>query len=170
AILDALNGGIVILNEDERIVHWNAWMTSATGLSLAEVQAKSLGEIFPGLDSRRLRIAIRGALESNAAAGISHALNASPLPLRTQAGRTLLHDITESPVTHNGKACVLCITDVTMAGRREQFLRDQQRARYNAVVESAPDAIMTNDGAGKIQMANPAAVQQFGYSMEELVG
>lgn len=170
AILDALNGGIVVLDAQQRVVQWNAWMASASGHSLAEVQGKSLKEIFPTLDSKRLQIAIEGAIDANASAGISHALNASPLPLHTQSGRTLLHDITVSPIGARGSGCVLFISDVTMSVRREQFLRDQQRARYNAVVESAPDAIMTIDSAGRIRMANPAAVQQFGYTMEELVG
>jgi PAS domain S-box-containing protein len=171
AILDALSGGVVVLDRRERIVHWNAWMVSATGASLAEVRGKSLTEVFPGLDCRRLEVAMQSALRSSASTVISHALNSSPLPLRTRSGRTLLHDITVSPVgSGSSLACLLFITDVTMAVRREHFLRDQQRARYNAVVESAPDAIMTIDNTGSIQMANPAAVSQFGYAMDELVG
>ena len=31
AILDAINGGIIVFDCDERIVAWNAWMASASG-------------------------------------------------------------------------------------------------------------------------------------------
>ena len=49
-----------------------------------------------------------------------------------------------------------------MAGR-ERILRERQNARYDAVVGSAPDAILTLDAEGKIQFANPAAAREFGY-------
>nr|WP_246718909.1 response regulator [Microvirga terrestris] len=57
-----------------------------------------------------------------------------------------------------------------MAVRREQVLRARQNARYDAVVNSAPDAILTLDAQGLIQLANPAAVREFGYAPQELVG
>ena len=41
------------------------------------------------------------------------------------------------------------------------MLRDRQNARYDAVVESAPDPILTLNTDGVIQMANPAAGRQF---------
>lgn len=171
AIVDAINAGVIIVDHDERIVNWNAWMVSASNFSAAEVQGKLLSEVFPEFGSQRLQQAVHAALNACASTGISHALNSSPLPLLTRSGRTLLHDITISPVGSGAdSACLLFITDVTMATRREQYLRVQQKARYNAVVESAPDVIMTIDSAGRIQMANPAAATQFGYAMNELVG
>ncbi|MES2626136.1 MAG: PAS domain S-box protein [Pseudomonadota bacterium] len=171
AIFDALEGGIIVLDLHERIVNWNAWMTSASGQSFETVYGKTLSEIFPGLMFRRLASAIKLALESGASTGISNALNSSPLPLRTRSRRKLLHDIKVSPIGSSPiTACLVFITDVTMATHREQYLRDQQKARYNAVVESAPDVIITIDGAGCIQMANPAAVSQFGYTLNELTG
>ncbi len=56
-----------------------------------------------------------------------------------------------------------------MAGR-ERLLRERQNARYDAVVGSAPDAILTLDADGKIQSANPAAAREFGYAAEALIG
>ena len=56
-----------------------------------------------------------------------------------------------------------------MAGR-ERILRERQNARYDAVVGSAPDAILTLDADGKIQLANPAAAREFGYQPDELIG
>jgi hypothetical protein len=37
AVLDALNGGVVVLNAREQVVHWNAWMASTSGHSKAHV-------------------------------------------------------------------------------------------------------------------------------------
>src|SRR4029077_14974300 len=56
-----------------------------------------------------------------------------------------------------------------MAGR-ERILRERQNARYDAVVGGAPDAIVTLDVEGKIQLVNPAAAREFGYAPGELIG
>ena len=45
------------------------------------------------------------------------------------------------------------------AAEREQELRARQNARYAAVVDNAPDAILTIDADGAIQFANPAAAR-----------
>jgi PAS domain S-box-containing protein len=171
AVLDAINGGIILLDDSERIVRWNTWMVSAAGYSAADVQGKLLTEVFASADLKALLAALRAALLSSASTMLAHSLHPSLLPLRTRSGRTMVHDVTISPVlTTANAACLMFVTDVTMSARREQYLRDQQDARYNAVVESAPDVIMTIDAHGAIQLANPAAVSQFGYSIGELVG
>jgi PAS domain S-box-containing protein len=171
AILDAINVGLIVLDRDQRVVAWNAWMDSASGCSRAEVLGKSLAEIFPDADIKRLMSGVNAALTSQVPTILTHSLNPTLLPLTTRSHRTLLHDLTVSPVLdREDAACVISVTDVTMAARREKYLRDQQDARYNAVVDSAPDVIMTIDGEGIIQLANPAGAAQFGYSNEELVG
>ena len=50
------------------------------------------------------------------------------------------------------------------------MLRERQNARYDAVVASAPDAIVTFDAEGMIQLANPAAAAEFGRAAEEMIG
>jgi PAS domain S-box-containing protein len=62
------------------------------------------------------------------------------------------------------------IIDITVAVHRETVLRERQNARYDAVVNSAPDAILTLDAQGLIQLANPAAAREFGYAQNQLVG
>ena len=66
--------------------------------------------------------------------------------------------------------CLLQIVDVTVMAGRERILRERQNARYDAVVDSAPDAILTLDAEGVIQLANPAAAREFGYAPDELIG
>ena len=52
---------------------------------------------------------------------------------------------------------------------RERVLRQRQNARYDAVVDSAPDAILTLDTKAAIVLANSAAIEAFGYSLAELM-
>ena len=171
SVLDAINGGIVVLDLSRRVVLWNGWMRAASGVTEDDARGKSLAEIFPQARLRRLSLAISVALTSNASTILTHALNPSLLPLETRGRRPLLHDITVSPVGRTGtEGCLIAITDVTAATRRVRYLREQQDARYDAVVASAPDAIITVDDEGIVRFANPAALLFFSRSGSELTG
>jgi PAS domain S-box-containing protein len=171
SILGAINGGLILLDSEERVTGWNTWMESASGFTEAEVSGKTLAGIFPGVDLKRLPSAITAALASSASTLITNALNPHLLPLHNKSTRPLLHDITVSPVGNQPvTGCMVFVTDVTMATTRERYLRQQQNARYDAVVESAPDVIITLDQEGRIQFANPAAALHLGYSAAELIG
>jgi PAS domain S-box-containing protein len=170
AILDAVDAGLIVLDRGGRIVRWNAWMVSASRKSVAEVRGLSLAEALPDIGERMVS-AIAFALESGASSLLTHTLHPDLFQLTTRAGRKLLHDVTVSAAGTDGDTgCLIHISDVTMAVRRERFLRDRQNARYDAVVESASDVILTLDAEGIIRLANPAATQQFGYLARELVG
>ena len=170
-LLNAVNGGLILLDENQRVARRNTWMQTASGYSAPQVLGKLLTEIFPEADLKRLTTAVAAALTSNAASLLTHALNPTILPLQTRSNRPLLHDVTVTPVGEDEiTGCLVAVTDVTMATKRERFLRDRQNARYDAVVASAPDVIITVDESGLIQFANPAAVTQFGYSRTELIG
>src|SRR5580693_9344225 len=99
ALLNAGNGGLIVLDAGERILRWNSWMAAASGFAEAEVRGRTLAEVFPGAYLKRLTYATTAALKSNAPTIITHALSPSLLPLRTRSGRRLLHDITVSPVS-----------------------------------------------------------------------
>ncbi len=171
SVLDAVNGGIIVLDLSRRVVLWNTWMRAASGVAGDEARGKSLEEIFAQAALRRLSVAISVALTSNASTILTHALNPNLLPLKTHAGRAFLHDITIGPVGRTAtEGCLIAITDVTAAARRVRYLREQQDARYHAVVASAPDAIITVDEQGIIQFANPAARLCFGRADSELIG
>jgi len=47
---------------------------------------------------------------------------------------------------------------------------EKVEARFRAVLEAAPDAMMIQDAAGKIQIVNAQAERLFGYSRDELIG
>jgi PAS domain S-box-containing protein len=170
ALLDAVNAGLIMLNSERRIVTWNAWMTRASRQSLESVVGKSLSEVFPAVDVCVVETAVSSAIETGAPSILTHALHPTVLPLITGAGGVLLHNITVSAIAATPRnSCLIYVADVTMATRRERYLRDRQNARYDAVVASAPDVILTLDGEGIIHLANPSAAQ-FGYAPNELVG
>jgi PAS domain S-box-containing protein len=91
--------------------------------------------------------------------------------LQGEGAEELLHNIIVRPISSGSVArCLLQINDVTVAVTRERVLRERQNARYHAIVDSAPDAIITSDLERTIQWVNGAAEQAFGYTPSELLG
>lgn len=170
-ILDVLDVGIVVLDRHGRVQFWNGWMETASGVPPATVHGQELVEALPALRDSRLHTAIRDVLDTGAPSVLSHTLNPVLFPLRCADGRRMVHNVLIRPMTANSaRYCVIQVTDVTAVVNRERVLREQRDARYRAIVDTAPDAIVTTDTRGVLQWANGAAAQQFGYRPNELIG
>ena len=170
-VFDAVDLGLILLDGDCRVIGWNAWIENASGIPNDSARGGRLDELFPGRIPPRLATAITQALELGASSLVTHTLHPALLPLRTPAGRQLVHNISVRAIGKRpALRCLLQIVDVTVTAGRERILRERQNARYDAVVGSAPDTILTLDAGGMIQLVNPAAARQFGYSPEELIG
>jgi PAS domain S-box-containing protein len=171
ATLDSLDSGVAIVDGEHRVIGWNRWLASASGISEEEAEKKTLAEIFPGKQLDRLNSSISEALNLGASSLLTFALNRGLLPLRTRAGLPLVHNVSVRPMGRLPyKQCLIQVVDVTGAAHREQVLRARQNARYDAVMASAPDIILTLDSFGIIQFANPSAVREIGYLPSELIG
>ncbi len=168
-LFDALEIGLVILDRERRVLQWNAWMVSAAGVPAEAARGKRLEEIFDAALNARLAVAVEDAVSSGTSSFLTHSLHGAILPLHTKARRELLHNITVRPSPGQAPGGMLQIFDVTVAVERDRMLRKRQNARYDAVVDSAPDAILTLDTRGVIQFVNPAAAAEFGYEAAELV-
>jgi PAS domain S-box-containing protein len=168
--LDALDVGIVVLDRHGCIIAWNEWIARTARLPKSAVQGKSLFDVFPGLRQTRLPAAVEDSLQAGSASILTHSLN-KLLPLHGEDGRELLHNIVVRPIASPPSGCCLLqINDVTVSVTRERVLRERQNARYQAIVDSAPDAIITTDLDHRIQWLNGAAEQVFGYPRAALMG
>ncbi len=170
AVFEAIDTGLILLDADQRVVHWNSAFSAMCGLRADVALGRKLDDVFPDGEPERLRYAIGAALESGVSSLLTHSLHTRVFPLRTRAGRTLVHDVTVSALGRKSRSCLIQVIDVTVAAGREKVLRERQNARYDAVVDSAADLIVTFDAKGVIQHANPAARRQFGYAEGELLG
>jgi PAS domain-containing protein len=169
-VFDAVDVGLIVLDQDARVIGWNGWMTVASEITAEAAQQQRLDELFPSNTTRRLSVAITEALTIGTSSLLTHSLHPAVFPLKTRAGRPLIHNVYVQPLEVEPRAALIQVTNVTVPTERDQVLRKRQDARYNAVVESAPDAILTLDTKAIIQLANPAAAVEFGYQVSELVG
>jgi PAS domain S-box-containing protein len=170
AVFDTVDIGLVVVDSMRSIVGWNDWIARVSRRRAQDVVGKSLEDIFPEIRSTRLPRVIDDAFQAGSSSVLTHSLNAL-LPLRGEGGERLLHNIVVRPVhSMNAHYCLLQITDVTVAVTRERVLRERQNARYHAIVDSAPDAIITVDGNYIIQWVNGAVDHILGFEHSELLG
>jgi PAS domain S-box-containing protein len=170
-LFDTVDLGIALLDCDHRVLAWNAWLASATAISAEVAAGRPFKDLFPHIGANQLALAVAASLESGASRLLSHSLHPALLPLRTHSGQDMIHDVTVRALDYPpARYCLIQVSDVSVAVKRERLLRERQNARYDAVVDSAPDVILTLDDEDTIQFANPAADRQFGYAAKELVG
>lgn len=170
-LLDALDTGVIVIDREQRVAFWNDWIADASGIAAAAARRKPLGELFPPASLRQISAAAVASFEGGTASVITHSLHPELLALTTRSGRALTHDIVVRAIGPKPyRYCLIQIADVTAAATRERVLRARQDARYSAVVDHAPDVILTLDADGTIRLANPATERQFGYRASEILG
>jgi diguanylate cyclase (GGDEF)-like protein/PAS domain S-box-containing protein len=180
-LLGALNCGVVLLDMNERIVLWNAWMVERSGIAEAQAVGRTLAELFPHLADTRIVQAVRMALRSGLPTILSHNLHPRPFPLYTaQPGgnvrrgapveqSTVVRPI--RPVERDADAtlCLVQVTDVTATVVRENRLREM--ADYaRSLIEASIDPFITIDTKGTITGVNAAAEQVTGVTRDALIG
>jgi PAS domain S-box-containing protein len=171
SLVDTLDMGIVVIDRHRRVTFWNDWIAHASGIAAAHANGRSLEELFPQSSLRQIAAAASASFEAGTASLITHSLHRELLPLTTLSGRTLIHDIVVRTVGAKPYCyCIIQIVDVTAGAARTRVLRARQDARYSAVVDHAPDVILTLDANGTIRLANPATEYQFGYRALEILG
>jgi len=169
-VFDTVDIGLVVIDSDGHVVGWNEWMARISRRPARQVLGKPFFEIFPDARSTRMPGVIEDAFQVGSSSILTHTLNAL-LPLQGDGGEPLLHNIVVRPVSSlQANYCLLQITDVTVAVTRERVLRERQNARYHAIVDSAPDAIITIDNDRNIQWVNGSVDHVLGYGHSELLG
>ena len=170
AIFDALDVGIVVLDGHGTVIAWNDWLSGVSRISKESALGENFCDLFPSLRNTRLPAAIEDSLQIGSSSILTHSLNRL-LPIRGDYGQDLLHNIIVRPLAiADSPCCLLQISDVTVAVTRERVLRERQNARYHAIVDSAPDAIITTGLDRTIHWINGATEDVFGYSATELQG
>jgi two-component system, sensor histidine kinase and response regulator len=190
AVFNGCEVGMIVLDSDQRIVLWNAWMAKASGIPHEEALGTTLDALFPQLLGPRVQQAVQNALHHGLAALLSQTLHKAPFPLyRTPAerkeGTRMQQMVIIKPVElpNVPRHCLVQITDVTSTAEREQLLRQQAQTmqtlaeecrqgelRIRAILDSALDGIITMDEHGVVETYNPAAARVFGYSAEDVIG
>jgi diguanylate cyclase (GGDEF)-like protein len=129
-LLDHLEVGVIVIDTERRVRHWNRWMQRHGDFGVAEMEGRLLVECCPEIVDSRLEIAISSALEHRLASLLSPGLNGALFRLYQRPPdiaadkrmRQLIHVV---PMNGQPAGCLIQITDVTASSRREDQLRTQ---------------------------------------------
>jgi transcriptional regulator with PAS, ATPase and Fis domain len=81
-VFDMLNLGVVILDQEYRIVYWNNWMGMHSEIPAEEVVGRDIFEAFPEIDTPVVRRSFSPSSRSEASNSFSQTSRLS-LPIRT---------------------------------------------------------------------------------------
>ncbi len=164
-ILDNVKDPILTVDLDGIIEEANAAAARLLDTKVERLVGHEIGEFFPQLQPAR------PTLESLADRVADTFVDAVPELIEAQPsdGRALTVEVTVSRA-HDPRACfVLCMRDVTERLQDEQALRESE-ARYRALVENAPEAIVVLDVDRNVFVdANDNAVKLFKLSLDDLL-
>ncbi|MBR9827635.1 MAG: diguanylate cyclase [Oceanospirillales bacterium] len=129
-LLHSLDGGVLLLDAQCRIIFCNRWFSRHTGLKEASMLGKTLPELYP----EQLPLPLQDALETGCRQRmgriLSYQLHKRLLPLQRRTPRGELQPLHQSilikPLSQSELTLVQCL-DITNAVKREQHLRAGER-------------------------------------------
>jgi PAS domain S-box-containing protein len=156
-------GALIATDAAGQVVYWNAAAESIFGYAPAEACGQALAALIVPPAERAEEARLRAeALDGNAERyevlrvrkdGVPLYVNCGMRPLRDASGRVLL-------LTH--------MADATRHRARRDA--DLVQARFQGVLESAPDAIVIVNGTGRIVLFNAQARALFGHAETAMIG
>lgn len=130
----AANLGFILLDSNKKIIFWNDWMASHSGLSRDDVLGNNLLAVFPKIDSPRLDSALHDCFVNSMSSILSPRLHPHIFPLKTIQSKDAIAKSVGQMVTifplksEEGELySMIQIADVTAALVREDILRGQSR-------------------------------------------
>ncbi len=172
--------GLILLDQDLKIVFFNAWIAKAGGLKEDTSIGKTLEEVFKAPVAPRLNAVLNNAVQRGQSALLSPAFTPSPLPLAHPNHPDLLMKQKVSVSSFKKGAsryCLIDVSDVSLAANREIKLREQTKLLHQTlnklshILDGVSEAVLsTTCDDYMVQTVNKAAEKMFGVAERDLVG
>lgn len=189
-ILDLVDSGVIMLDNKQRIVFWNQFVTDTSLISFSNIESKYWLDVFPSLLDSRVHKAIDKAVNLNFPSILSYKLLKQQFPLYKKSLATrppylIIQSIIIKPLFADNKnqGCIIYINDVSAASKREEELNRQSielqqnydrytqvKTQFEQVFHNAHNSIVVFKPNGEIINANLAASHLFKHLSGSLVG
>jgi PAS domain S-box-containing protein len=147
------------LDHNLRFIYWNkASEINSGGLTAEQVLGKSLTDLFPGMKGTDPEKCYLEALRTGEFQRCTFESSYS--------SQTLSYEVSVYPYEDG---LTVFIKDITQKKQAETQLRELQ-SRFESIINSAMDAIITTDEHKNIVLFNQAAENMFGYRAADIIG
>lgn len=164
-IINQIHDSVVSLDLNGVVASWNKGAEKLFGYAADEIQGKHINNILPEKEQSFLLSEIMTNL--NAKGTYETEVN-----LRKKSGDDFVTHLSASMIydeNDQASGMVFYSLDVTKQKRLEKEI-EQSQARFEAIFESIPDAIVYASPDKKVLMINNATIEMFGYGKPELMG
>jgi two-component system sensor kinase FixL len=164
ALIEASGDAIAAIDLDGTIVSWSAGAARLYGYTADEAVGRSIGMLNPDGPS--------ASADELARLQAGHKGVQSRVVRRTADGRTVevLHVLAPVRDASGTVTGAVSVDRDLRGGTEREDAAGEGEARWQAVINSAVDAIVTITDRGRIETFNPAAERLFGYSAPEVLG
>ncbi|MGO8854967.1 MAG: CheR family methyltransferase [Steroidobacteraceae bacterium] len=165
AVVRDSNDAVTVQDLDGKIIAWNRGAERMYGWSEREALAMNISSLVPEAQRETAMAVIQRIARGEAV----HSLEIKRL---RKDGRELDVWLTATPIVDQAQRITAVATterDITERKRASDTLRASE-AKFRALIESAPEALVIVNEAGKIEVANAQAQRLFGYPKDELLG
>jgi diguanylate cyclase (GGDEF)-like protein/PAS domain S-box-containing protein len=166
AILDNVKDPIITVGLDGHVLGANGAAARLLAASITELVGRDIADFIPQLAPAGPALDALADQVSDTFVDVAPAL----IDARRSGGQPFTVEVTVSRAQHGMSTCfVLCMRDVTERLQDEQALRESE-ARYRALVENAPEAIVVLDVDRNLFVdANDNAAKLFKLPRERLL-
>lgn len=140
-VLNLVDCGVIVLDQEGCIVLWNGWLVPRSGRGVARMQGHALIEVFPDLRGSRVEAAILAALlEGVATEHVPPSHNRAPFPLCEPGsfdGALIDQAVAVTPFDDGGQRfCLVEIRDVSgVAVRERRLLEHAESLRARSYID-----------------------------------
>ena len=157
-LIDKSQLGIVIINQEHRIIETNKRFAEMLGYSMKEIYGLHTWDWDATMSEKQVREYFMD---------LSKIDNIFETQHRRKDGAIYDVEISATGTYVNGSKSIICICqDITERKQTEKALRESE-SKFKALVDQTPNALFLHDLDGNIIEVNRANVELYGYSKEE---
>lgn len=157
-LIDKSRIGIVIINQEHRIIETNKRFAEMLGYSMEEMYQLHTWDWEANMPEEQIRKNFKDLLKIDKAFETEH---------RRKDGSLYDVEISATGTYVNGSKAIICICqDITERKKTEKALRESEN-KFRALVDQTPEALFLHDLDGNIIEVNRANVELYGYNREE---
>jgi len=181
-IVASIDNGIVVLDSNLTIHHYNKWLSLLTGISQEAALGKGLHELFPNINEKTLKRKVKTALRIKTPTFYAASTSKYLIPikinqLKTSSFKYMQQDVSIIPFDEEEELVALIITDQTIMANTNALLHlhIEKVKELNAELLKERDTIdkkilfIKLDKELKIQDVSQALLLLLAYEKEELL-